>query len=94
MGLGESSSEGNLYGWLTGSEAGVGPKNTYASMDVLFTRNGFLVMTCTVSSLHTCHLLEVWDDTFDIMYQAMPAGRSVKRCSPARNCRTVLLMGA
>ena len=31
---------------------------------------------------------------FDIMYQAMPVGRSVNRHSPAHNCKTALLMGA
>ena len=37
MGPGDSSQEGTLYSWLTGSMAGVGPKNTCASMGGLFT---------------------------------------------------------
>ena len=36
----------------------------------------------------------VQDDAFDITCWAMPVSRSVKRCTPAHNCRTALIMGA
>ena len=36
MGPGEDSWEGTLYSLLTGSVAGMGPKNTLASTGVLF----------------------------------------------------------
>ena len=34
--------------------------------------NGILVMMYEVLSHHICHLPEVWDDTFDVMYWATP----------------------
>ena len=36
MGLGESSWEETLYGWLTGSVAGIGSKNSNVNMGMLF----------------------------------------------------------
>ena len=40
-----------------------------------FYRIGFQLMMYTVLSHHVHHLPEVWDDTFDVTYQAMPVCR-------------------
>ena len=93
MGPGESSWEGTSYGWLTGSVAGIGPKNTHVNIDMLFI--GLTSETEWLLSSHCiCHLPEVWDDTFYIMAWAMLISRNVKRCSPACNCKSMLFMRA
>ena len=39
----------------------------------------------------THHLLEAWDDAFDVMYCATPVVKNVNQCSPAHNCKTMPL---
>ena len=65
MDLGESSQEGDSI-WLAycSSLADIGPKNTHAGMGALFISKWVLVMMFAVTSHCTCHLPEVWPDTF------------------------------
>ena len=97
MDMEDSSWEGTPYGWLTGSIAGVGSKNTRVNTSALFIgldfRNGILAMMYAVSSHCICHLMEIWDDMFYIMAQVMLVGRNVKRHSPSCNHKTMLFMG-
>ena len=82
---GESLQEGTQYGWLDGL---LGKKHS-----ILWTclfigqdhRNKILVMTYAMSSHCTHHLLEVWDDGFDITYWAMPIVKSINQHSLAHN---------
>ena len=64
MGLGESSWKGTPYGWLTGSMAGIGPKNTCTRTGVLFTGWGYWKQDPS-------------DDMHSVITSHMPSARSL-----------------
>ena len=50
-------------------------------------------MTYVVTSHHMCHLLEVWDDMFDVTHWAMSIGESTNQCILACNSQTMYRIG-
>ena len=86
MGPRESSRKGLIQLAHGGFMAYICPKNTHASMGVLYIGSGLpdgiVVMMYAVSSYCIHHLLEVQDDMFYIMCHTMPVGRNYQNTFP------------